>query len=86
MTPLERKAVIEARLRDALNPKKLLLVDESNHHIGHPGAQQGASHFALEIACGHWQDLNTIQKHQAIYAVLSDLIPHEIHALKIKAI
>lgn len=84
MIPNERKEIIEKRLQEAFNPELLVVIDESHHHIGHPGAQSGASHFALEIVAAQFESLSLIKRHQLIYEVLKDLIPQEIHALKIK--
>lgn len=84
LSPLERKALIANRLA-ALSPVTLEIIDESAAHVGHPGAQGGASHFALIIVSSQFVGLSLIKRHQMIYHLLKDLIPHEIHALKINA-
>lgn len=85
MTPAERKTCIEERLTQALSPLFLEVIDESHQHIGHAGAKSGASHFAVVIIAKQFEGLSLIQRHQMIYALLKDLIPQEIHALKIQA-
>jgi BolA protein len=85
LTPTQRKETIENRLRKALSPASLELVDESHLHQGHPGAASGASHFALKIVSDAFISLSAIKRHQLIYDQLKDLIPSEIHALKINA-
>lgn len=85
-TPIQRKKLIEERLTQFLNPKELEVIDESEFHKGHAGAQTGASHFFVRIVCEKFNNLTAIQRHQLIYQQLSDLIPHEIHALRIKAL
>lgn len=85
MTPQERAALIEKRLREALSPSMMKLVDESHLHVGHEGAKTGASHFALTIVSDKFTHLNKIKRHQLVYQALHDLIPKEVHALKIKA-
>ncbi len=85
MTPQERLAVIEKRLRDALSPTLIHIVDESHLHVGHEGAKTGASHFALTIVSEKFAHLSAVKRHQLVYEQLKDLIPKEIHALKIKA-
>ena len=84
MTPIERKALIESRLA-VLKPSFINVIDESHKHVGHEGAKSGASHFALEIMSSEFEGLKPIERHQRIYALLKDLIPSEIHALKINA-
>ncbi|MFI4936980.1 MAG: BolA family protein [Candidatus Berkiellales bacterium] len=82
---IERKHRIESLLHQALAPIRLNVVDESHLHIGHEGAKSGGGHFSVVIEASCFDGLSLIQRHQLVYAALKDLIPHEIHALKIKA-
>jgi BolA protein len=84
-TSIERKPIIQARLEQALAPLKLEIIDESYKHIGHEGAKTGASHFAVSIVSAEFEGLSSIKRHQLIYDILGDLIPQDIHALKIQA-
>lgn len=77
-------SVIEARLTQALQPTHLEIIDESRHHIGHAGAQNGAGHYQLIISSEAFKAQSAIQNHQLIYKALEGLIPDAIHALKIK--
>jgi BolA protein len=81
----KRKQWIQERL-EKLNPLSLTIIDESHLHVGHEGAKGGASHFALQIVSAQFSGLSLIKRHQLVYAQLKDYIPHEIHALKIKAL
>lgn len=80
----ERRKIIEERLTLALQPLTLEVIDESEFHLGHPGAQTGASHFYVKIVSEKFNGLTLIQRHQLVYQQLADLIPKEVHALKIK--
>lgn len=82
---LARKQTLQNRLQ-ALNPTALAIIDESHLHAGHEGAKGGASHFSVQIVSAEFSGLSPIKRHQLVYAQLSDLIPQEIHALKIKAL
>lgn len=84
LSPSARKALIAERLT-TLSPAQLEIIDESAAHVGHPGAQSGASHFAVTIVSSQFTGLSLIKRHQMVYHLLKDLIPHEIHALKINA-
>lgn len=84
-TPQQRIELIESRLRQALAPLRLVVIDESHMHVGHEGAKGGASHFALTIVSAAFSGLSLVKRHQLIYSYLTDLIPQEIHALKISA-
>jgi len=44
----DRVALIEQRLRDALMPERLEIVDDSAAHAGHAGAREGG-HFTVRI-------------------------------------
>jgi BolA protein len=83
MTAAERKRLIEIKLIEALAPKELNIIDESHLHAGHPGARSGASHFAIEISSDAFEGINKVKQHQKIYAAVGDMIPTEIHALRI---
>jgi len=84
-TPTERAELIKHRLEEAFQPEVLIVTDESHLHVGHVGAKGGASHFAVVIKSQHFAHHSLIAQHRLIYQVLHDLIPHEIHALKIKS-
>jgi BolA protein len=84
VTPVERQAEITARLQ-TLSPSFIEIIDESDQHRGHVGAQGGGSHFALTIVSKDFEGLSPIKRHQQIYQLVGDLIPNEVHALKINA-
>jgi BolA protein len=79
-----RKLWIEEKLQ-ALTPSTLIIIDESHLHLGHEGAKSGASHFSVIIVSSTFKGLSPVQRHQLVYVQLAEYIPHEIHALKIKA-
>lgn len=85
MTGEEKVKIITERLQQAFHPEKLEVLDESAAHIGHAGHQGGGRHFAVIIVAASFQDCSRVEIHRKIYALLSDLMPHEIHALRIKA-
>lgn len=80
----DRVQLIEDRLRQALAPTHIEVVDESLAHFGHAQAG-GAGHFSLTIVAAAFAGKNLIQRHQMVYQVLSDLMQTEIHALSIRA-
>lgn len=75
--------IITERLQ-ALEPSALKITDESAMHAGHQGSGGGA-HFKLEITSSHFCGKSLIMRHRLIYQILTDLIPHKIHALSIHA-
>jgi BolA protein len=79
---MTRTQRIEARLRDAFQPRLLEVVDESERHRGHAGYQDGGeSHFHVTIAADAFAGLSRIARHRAIHAALGKELVAEIHAL-----
>ncbi len=84
MTTVTRTKIIEERLRDAFSPSHLEVIDESDQHVGHAGHQGGGRHFAVIIHADCLQALSLVAAHRQIYAVVDDMMPAQIHALRIK--
>jgi BolA protein len=82
----DRLTLIQTRLQEALSPTQLEVIDESDQHIGHAGHQGGGRHFAVIIAAECLNGLSRVEAHRRIYDLFSDLMPHDIHALRIKII
>lgn len=76
---------IETKLKEALEPSQLEVIDDSAHHIGHSGASQGAGHYTVIVESNRFSGLTPIKRHQLVYSALNDMIPNEIHALQIRA-
>ena len=79
-----KRDLIFTRLQNAFAPAHLEVIDESDQHIGHAGHQGGGRHFAIRIAASCFQNKSRLGAHREIYALFSDMIPDEIHALKIQ--
>ena len=84
MNGAEKLVLIRDRLTQAFSPSSLDVNDDSDEHQGHAGHGGGGRHFSICIAADALKGLNRVEAHRAIYALFTDLIPHEIHALKIK--
>ena len=74
---------ITSRLQ-ALEPTALKIIDDSALHAGHQG-NSGGGHFTLHITSSHFCGKSLIMRHRLIYQILTDLMPHKIHALSIHA-
>lgn len=82
----EKAALIKARITAALSPTYLEVVDESSQHIGHAGHQGGGRHFAVVVQAKALQGLTRVAAHRKVYELFLDLMPDQIHALRIKII
>lgn len=78
---------IECRLRLALNPSHLLVVDESAKHAGH-GAHDGAgeSHFMVELVSTAFAGKGRVARQRLVNEALRELLVDKIHALRIRAL
>jgi len=80
-----RLAEIENRLRTALDPLSLEVIDESHLHAGHEGAKTGKGHFAVTICSAQFTGKLPLARHRLVYSALGDMMEHDIHALSINA-
>ncbi len=80
----QRVDLIKDRLEKKFFPMRLEVLDDSEKHKGHPGSTDGAGHFTVIIAATSFAGKSRVAIHREIYDVLADLIPGEIHALRIK--
>lgn len=83
---MNRSELIYSRLQQAFSPTHLEVIDESDQHIGHAGHQGGGRHFAVIIAADTLHGLSRVEAHRKIYDLFTDMMPEQIHALKIKIV
>ena len=81
-----RIAAIETRLRDALAPESLQVIDDSAAHAGHEGAKGGGGHYTVTIVSPRFTGQSPLARHRLVYQALGELMQHDIHALKISAL
>jgi BolA family transcriptional regulator, general stress-responsive regulator len=70
------------RLRLALEPTRLDVVNESHLHAGHrnsPGT--GESHFRILVVSDKFAGQSRVARHRAVNAALEGLVGGRIHAL-----
>ena len=77
---------IAKRLREALAPTHLDVINDSESHRGHAGHDgSGESHFTVEIESPGFAGQSRLARQRAVNAALGDLLRDRIHALAIKA-
>ena len=77
---------IERRLRAALNPTRLAVLNDSAKHRGHAGDDgSGESHFTVEIEAECFAAMTRLQRQRAVNAALGDLMRERVHAMAIRA-
>jgi len=74
------------RLKSALSPARVDLIDDSEQHRGHGGYNPaGESHFTLLIESTAFAGKSRVERQRMIYAALGDLMDSRVHALSIRA-
>lgn len=77
---------IDQRLRAALAPTSLAVINDSARHHGHAGDDgSGESHFTVEIEAPSFTGMSRLERQRAVNAALGDLMKERIHALAIRA-
>ena len=79
-------AEIERRLRSALSPERLAVIDDSIKHHGHGGHDpRGESHFTVEIVSAAFAGQSRVARQRLVNGALAELLRDRVHALAIKA-
>lgn len=77
---------IEDRLRRALQPTRLAVIDDSDAHRGHAGHDgRGESHFTVDVESPLFTGVDRLQRQRMVNAPLADLLVERVHAMAIKA-
>jgi BolA family transcriptional regulator, general stress-responsive regulator len=76
---------LDKKLRDALAPAVLSVIDESDQHAGHAGAHAaGESHFRVKISAEAFRGLSRVQQHRKVNEVLVMELKTRVHALALE--
>ena len=75
------------RLREALQPVALEVIDESWEHSGHAGANDSGvgTHFRVRISSAQFQGKSPVARHRLVYDALQEFLDQGLHALAIEA-
>jgi BolA family transcriptional regulator, general stress-responsive regulator len=66
-----------------LEPTRLEISDDSAQHVGHAG-NTGGGHLSAKIVSSTFSGMSSVARHRAVYALVADLMPQQIHALSLK--
>lgn len=77
---------IETKLKAALNPLRLEIVDESARHAGHAGMaghahEGGETHFRLTIVSRSFEGQSRLARQRMVYGALSHELANGVHAI-----
>ena len=78
---------IERKLRHALSPAGLAIVDQSHLHAGHVGARpEGETHFRVEVVSADFEGKSRVARRRLVYALLAEELAGPVHALELKTL
>ena len=78
-------AHISRKLQDALHPRSLDVVDQSDRHAGHEGARAGGeSHFDVRCVSAAFEGLSRLERQRKVNALLAEELAGPVHALSLK--
>lgn len=72
---------IERKIRDALTPEFLDVINESHMHNVPPGSE---SHFKVIVVSPAFDNLGRVQRHQRVNSILADELAGPVHALSMQ--
>lgn len=77
---------IETLLRQALQPTRLEVINDSARHHGHAGDDgSGESHFTVVIESAAFTGRNRVERQRMVNRALGDIPGQRVHALAIRA-
>lgn len=79
------QATIEQKLRDALGPSHLEVINESFMHASGKKDPSAETHFKVVVVSDRFDGLSPVKRHQLVYGALGDELRMKrgIHALAI---
>ncbi|MCS6915022.1 MAG: BolA family protein [Myxococcales bacterium] len=75
--------IIEEKLRAALDPVYLEVVNESSMHNVPPGSE---THFKVIVVSERFADCSLLERQRLVYQLLGDELRSGLHALTMKAL
>jgi len=82
----DRRARIEAELRERLAAVHVEVIDESHLHVGHAGARDGGGHFRAVVVSMQFDRKTPVQRQRLVFEALEGAMGSEIHALSMKTL
>ena len=77
---------IKKKINEKINPRNIILIDNSNLHKKHKSFDLNKFHFKIIIESKTLKKMNKIEAHKKIFSILKEEMENEIHALEIEII
>ena len=77
---------IAEKLKKALAPVRLEVIDESHQHVGHAGHRPGGeTHYRIYIVSPAFEGKSRLERHRLVNEALAGELAGGVHALAIHA-
>jgi BolA protein len=86
VNPARRPALIERRLYSNLEATHVEVMDDSQLHAGHLGAEGGGGHFRVVVVSPRFEGVSRLEAQRMVYRALGDLMDGAIHAIQIQTL
>ncbi len=84
---MSTKDLMDAKLRAAFTPDRLVIVDESHKHQGHAGWREGGeTHFRVEIVAAAFSGVSRVERQRRVHRALAEELAGGVHALALRAL
>jgi BolA protein len=84
---MEYQTRIRTRLTEGLKPTRLDIVDDSQRHAGHAGADPaGETHFAVTVVSPAFEGLSRVARQRMVYDLLAAELKERVHALALRTL
>jgi len=76
---------IATKLKDALSPRQIEVLDVSYKHAGHAGWREGGeTHFEVTMTADAFAGKSRVECHRMVNHILADELASTVHALQLK--
>ena len=75
---------IKKKIYKEINPKNVILIDNSNLHTKHKSFDLNKFHLKIIIESKVLREMNKIDAHKKIFSILKEEMKNKIHALEIE--
>lgn len=84
--PMTVQASMEGKLREALKPERLEVINESHLHAGHQEHFDGTgeTHFRVRVVSPEFAGKSRVERHRMVNELLAEDLSGSVHALAIE--
>ncbi len=75
---------IKKKIYEKINPKNIILIDNSSLHKKHKSFDLNKVHLKIIIKSEKLKKMNKIDAHKKIFSILKEEMKNKIHALEIE--